>query len=213
MPASLPASVPRALQYLTASMPGLKPVMEPGFCQELIAGVHDERLDVAIVALPAVTVGLRTTQLGPERAVAAFPVGHRQAVQPSVRLEQVAPERIVVLPREANRPFYDAVLVACQTAGLSPSLVETPGMCVEPALLAVASGAGVALLPESAADRYSARGVRFVPVDGDQPVVAIAAVTQRGTTHLPTAALVRALTRAHPKPPLIASRTPVPAAA
>jgi DNA-binding transcriptional LysR family regulator len=212
-PASLPASVPRAVQHVTASMADLTTIMEPGFSQQLVAGVRDERLDAAIVSLPAPTAGLRTTQLGHERGVAAFPVAHRHAVQPSIRLEQVAPERIVVLPREANRPFYDAVLVACQNAGLSPSLVETSGTCVEPALLAVASGAGIALLPESVADRYSARGVRFVRIEGGQPVVATAAVTRRDTTHLPTAAFVRALSRAHPEPPLIASRTPVTAAA
>jgi DNA-binding transcriptional LysR family regulator len=212
-PASLPASVPRALQHLTASIADLKTVMEPGFGQELIAAVRDERLDAAIVSLPAPTVGLRTTPLGYERGVAAFPVSHRHAVQPSIRLDQVAPERIVVLPRDANRPFYDAVLVACQNAGLSPSLVETPGTCVEPALLAVAAGAGIALLPESAADRYAARGVRFVPIEGDQPVVATAALTRRESTHLPTAALVRALSRPHPEPPLVVSPNPVAAAA
>jgi DNA-binding transcriptional LysR family regulator len=125
----------------------------------------------------------------------------------------VAPDRIVVLPRDANRPFYDAALAACQKAGLSPSLVETPGTCVEPALLAVALGAGVALLPESVADRYSTRGVRFVPLEGDQPVVATAAVTRRDTTHLPTAAFVRALSRAHPEFAPGAARTPVTAAA
>jgi DNA-binding transcriptional LysR family regulator len=212
-PASLPPSVPRALQHLTASMADLKTVMEPGFGQELIAAVRDDRLDAAIVSLPAPTSGLRTTQLGHERGVAAFPASHRHAVQPAIRLGHVAPERIVVLPREANRPFYDAVLVACQNAGLSPSLVETPGTCVEPALLAVASGAGVALLPQSVADRYSARGVRFVPIEGDQPVVAMAALTRRDTTHLPTAAFVRALSRVHPEPPLLVSRAPVSAAA
>jgi DNA-binding transcriptional LysR family regulator len=212
-PASLPASVPRALQHMAASMPDLKTILEPGFGLELIAAVRDERLDAAIVSLPAPTAGLRTTQLGNERSVAAFPVSHRHAVQPAIRLEQVAPERIVVLPREANRPFYDAVLAACQNAGLSPSLVETPGTCVEPALLAVASGAGVGLLPESVAHRYAPRGIRFVPIEGDQPVVATVALTSRDTTHLPTAAFVRALSRAHPEPPLVASPPPVTAAA
>jgi DNA-binding transcriptional LysR family regulator len=212
-PATLPTIVPRALQHVAASTANLRTVLEPGFALELIAGVRDERLDAAIVSLPAPTTGLRTTPLGNEHTVAAFPVSHRHAVRPAIRLEHMAPERIVVLPREANRPFYDAALATCQNAGLSPSLVETPGTCVEPALLAVASGAGVALLPESVADRYSAPGVRFVPIEGDQPVVATAAVTRRDTTHLPTAAFVRALSRAHPEPPLIASRTPVTAAA
>ena len=180
---------------------------------ELLAAVRDERLDAAIVSLPAPTAGLRTTPLGYERAVAAFPVTHRHAVQPAIRLAQVAPERIVLLPREASRPFYDAVIAACQDAGLSPSLVEPSGACVEPALLAVASGAGIGLLPESVADRYSTPGVRFVPIDGEQPAVATAIVTRRDSAHLPTAAFLRTVPQVHLRRTHVASATPVPTAA
>jgi DNA-binding transcriptional LysR family regulator len=192
-PASLPTSVPRALQRVSASITDLQATLELGFGLELIAAVRDERLDAAIVSLPAPTAGLRTTELGQEGAVAAFPVRHRHAIRPAIRLDQMAPDRIVLLPREASRPFYDAVLAACQSAALSPSLVETRGLCVEPALLAVASGAGIGLLPASVADRFSTPGVKFVPVDGKQPAVPTAVVTRRDTTHLPTAAFLRAV--------------------
>jgi DNA-binding transcriptional LysR family regulator len=207
--ASLPATVPEALRRLAASMNDLKASLEPGFGLELIAAVRNERLDAAIVSLPAPTAGLRTTQLGHERAVAALPVSHRHAVQPAIRLDQVAPDRIVVLPREASRPFYDAVLAACQSAALSPSLVETQGTCVEPTLLAVAAGAGIGLLPESVASRYSTPGVRFVPIDGEQPAVSTAIVTRRDTAHLPTAAFLRAVRQAQTPPTLVASGRPV----
>jgi DNA-binding transcriptional LysR family regulator len=203
-PASLPTSVPRALQRLAASMKDLDATLELAFGLELIAAVRDERLDAAIVSLPAPTAGLRTTQLGQERAVAALPAWHRHAIRSAIRLDHLAPDRIVVLPREASRPFYDAVLAACQSAALSPSLVETRGTCVEPALLAVASGAGVGLLPESVADRYSTPGVRFVPIDGEQPAVTTAIVTRRDSTHLPTAAFLRAVPQALTRPTLVA---------
>jgi DNA-binding transcriptional LysR family regulator len=205
-PASLPTSVPRVLRRLAASVKDLEATLEPAFGLELIAAVRDERLDAAIVSLPVMTAGLRTTQLGKEGAVAALPVGHRQAVRPAVRLDQLAPERIVVLPREASRPFYDAVLATCRSAALSPSLIETRGTCVEPALLAVASGAGIGLLPESVADRYCTPGVRFVPIDGEQPVVATAIVTRRDSTHLPTAAFLHAVAQAHTPPPWPATK-------
>jgi DNA-binding transcriptional LysR family regulator len=212
-PASLPISVPRALHQLAASMRGVETVLESGFAMELIAAVRDERLDAAIVSLPAPTAGLRTTPLGHERAVAALPATHRHAVQPAIRLAQVAPERIVLLPREANRPFYDAVIAACQDAGLSPSLVESSGACLEPALLAVASGAGIGLFPESVGIRYSTPGVRFVPVDGEQPAVPTAVVTRRDSAHVPTAAFLRTVVRAHMRGTLVASGTPVRTAA
>jgi DNA-binding transcriptional LysR family regulator len=64
---------------------------------------------------------------------------------------------------------------------------------VEQALLAVASGAEMALVPESASERYAAPGVRLVPLAGDQPAFATAVVTRRDTGHIPTAAFLRAI--------------------
>jgi DNA-binding transcriptional LysR family regulator len=193
MPTALPARVPRALQRLASAIPNLETSLEPGSCTNLLEAVRAERLDAAIVALPAPTAGLRTTALGDQRAMAALPVGHRQAVRAEIRLDQMAPERIMVLPREANRPFFDAVVAACRTAGLSPTLVEMPDGHVEQALLAVASGAEMALVPESASERYAAPGVRLVPLAGDQPAFATAVVTRRDTAHIPTAAFLRAI--------------------
>jgi DNA-binding transcriptional LysR family regulator len=140
-------------------------------------------------------------------------VRHRHAIRPAIRLDQVAPERIVVLPREASRPFYDAVLAACQRAALSPALVETRGPCVEPALLAVASGAGIGLLPASVATRFSTPGVRFVPIDGEQPAVATAVVTRRDTAHLPTVAFLRAVVQPRTRATIVAPEAPVTTAA
>ena len=196
-PMSLPTSVTTSLRHLAASIPNLQTILEPGHAVELIAAVRDERLDAAVVSLPAPTNGLRTTALGAERAIAALPIGHRHAVQETINLNRIAPERILVLPRESNPPFYDAVVAACRSAGLSPSLVVTSGVSVEPALLAVTLGAGMALVPESVAQRYRAPGVRFVPVEGDELVVATAVVTRRETTHTATAAFVRANAQAN----------------
>jgi DNA-binding transcriptional LysR family regulator len=71
-----------------------------------------------------------------------------------------------------------------------------PDAHLERVLLAVAAGAGMALLPESVAHRYVAPGVRFVSLEGDQPTVEMAVVTRRDTSHLPTAAFLRELARA-----------------
>jgi DNA-binding transcriptional LysR family regulator len=194
-PAALPAIVPRALQRLASGMPRLQTSMHEGAPLELMDAVRAGRQHAAIVSLPAPSAGLRVTLLGVQRAVAAVPVRHRHAVGGSLRLAQIAPDRIVVLPREANRGFYDAIVASCHAAGLAPTFVEMPDGHLERALLAVAAGAGMALLPESAADRYIAPGVRFVALEGDQPAVAVAALTCRDSSHLPTAAFLRELSR------------------
>jgi DNA-binding transcriptional LysR family regulator len=195
-PASIPTSVPRALQSLAGAMPELDTDLQEGRALGLIDEVRDGDLDAAIVSLPAPTSGLRTTSLGDHGAVAALRAGHDLAERSSISLDRAAPDRLLVLPRDANRPFYDGVVSICRAAGLSPTLVELPGANVEQALLAVASGAGMALLPASVAERYAAPGARFVPVDGVGIAVAAAVVTRRDTEHLPTVAFLRALTRA-----------------
>jgi DNA-binding transcriptional LysR family regulator len=157
--------------------------------------VRAGELDVAVVSLPVPTTGLRVTPLGEQRALALFPVGHEHAVKPHVALERIAPERIVVLPRDADRPFYDAVLATCSAAGISPTLVEMPDGQVDRMLLAVAAGAGMAILPECVSERYAEAGVRFVPIEGESPSLAAAIVSPRHTEHLPTVALLRAASR------------------
>jgi DNA-binding transcriptional LysR family regulator len=204
MPASLPASVPKALQRLAMAMPQVETSLEPGCGLELVEGVRAQRLDTAIVSLPTPTAGLRITALGDQRAVAVFPVGHDHAVRSAVRLEQIAPQRIVVLPRDADRPFYDAVIAACRGAELCPTLVEVRDGQVERALLAVASGAGIGMFPQSVGERYAAAGVRFVPFDGAGPAVATAVVSRYDTEHLPTVAFLRAMSRAREVRPSMA---------
>jgi DNA-binding transcriptional LysR family regulator len=213
VPAALPASVPKALQRLAAAMAPLETKLEAGCGLELLDAVRSERLDAAVVPLPAPTGGLRVTALGDQRAVAALPVGHRQAGAVGIRLDQVAPERIVVLPRDANRPFYDAVVAASRDAGLSPTLIDMPDGHVERALLAVASGAEMALLPECVTERYAAPGVRFVPLAGDTPAFATAVVTRRDSAHLPTAAFLRAVANAERRPQPVGLEPRVVAAA
>jgi DNA-binding transcriptional LysR family regulator len=152
------------------------------------------------------------TPLGEQQVVAVFPVSHERAVKPHVDLEQIAPERIVVLPRDADRPLYDAVLAACCAAGVSPTLTEMPDGQVDRLLLAVASGAGMALLPQCVAERYADAGVRFVPLEGESPVLTTAIVSPRHTEHLPTVAFLRAASRALDQRPRIASHRSVVAA-
>jgi DNA-binding transcriptional LysR family regulator len=195
VPTALLASVPRTLRRLVAAMPNLQTTMEPGSGLELADAVRAGELDVAVVSLPVPTAGVRVTPLGEQRAVAVFPVGHENAVKPQVRLEQIAPERIVVLPRDTDRPFYDSVLAASCAAGISPTLVEMPDGHVDRLLLAVAAGAGMAVLPECVSERYADAGVRFVPLDGESPVLATAIVSPRHTEHLPTVAFLRAASR------------------
>lgn len=195
VPTALRASIPRALRRLVAAMPNLQTTIVPGAGLELVDAVRAGELDVAVVSLPVPTAGVRVTPLGEQRVVAVFPISHEHAVKPHVDLEQIAPERIVVLPRDVDRPLFDAVLAMCCAAGVSPTLIEMPDGQVDRMLLAVAAGTEMAVLPECVAERYADAGVRFVPLNGESPVLTTAIVSPRHTEHLPTVAFLRAASR------------------
>jgi DNA-binding transcriptional LysR family regulator len=211
-PTALLASIPRTLRRLVTATPNLQITMEPGSGIELVDAVRAGELDVAVVSLPVPTAGVRVTLLGEQRAVGVFPVGHEHAVKPRVALERIAPDRIVVLPRDVDRPFYDAVLATCCAAGISPTLIEMPDGQVDRMLVAVAAGAGMAVLPECVSERYADAGVRFVPLDGESPALTTAIVSPRHTEHLPTIAFLRAASRALDQRPQIASDSSMVAA-
>jgi DNA-binding transcriptional LysR family regulator len=190
VPASLPPCLSPALQRLSETMSNLQARLEPGSGAELLRAVRAGELDAAIVSLPAPTKDLRGTPLGEQRLVAALPDRHPMTAGASLPLEALAPDAVVVLERDAGPPFHDAAIAACRAAGLSPRLVEIPN--VEQLLLAVASGAGAGLVPEWPAERYLAPGIRLVRLEGEHAGVPTAVVTCTDSTHMPTAAFVRA---------------------
>jgi DNA-binding transcriptional LysR family regulator len=196
LPDSLPASVPCALRQLASSAPTVQVDLETGPALRLIEELRAHRLDVAVVALPAPTNGLRTTLLEEQRAVAVLPVSHPSAGEPSIPLERLAPERLVVLPREVNPPFHDSVVALCHRAGLSPTFFTVREPRVEHVLLAVAAGAGMAVVPESVTERSTMAGLRFVPLEAAEPAIRTAALTRPDTESLATVAFVRALSQA-----------------
>jgi DNA-binding transcriptional LysR family regulator len=208
-PDLLPRSVTRAIQTVGAGAAGVEFHLETGAALRLIDQVRAERLDAAVVGLPAPTNRLRATPAGHQRAVAALPVMHPQATAAAVSLERLAPERLVVLPPEFNPAFHGAVVSICRDAGLSPTLIQVAEPRVEHALLTVTSGAGVALLPESAAERHVAPGVRFVPLEGGEPAFECVVLTKPGTDDLATARFLRAVARAI-KPAAAAGAPPPP---
>jgi hypothetical protein len=84
-----------------------------------------------------------------------------------------------------------------------------PDPHVEQVLLTVASGSGMAPLPESVAERYGVPRVRFVLLGREQPTFVTVVVTRRDSEHMPTVAFVRAVS-AVPKPRTLgASADPV----
>jgi DNA-binding transcriptional LysR family regulator len=175
---AVPASVPRAITRFSVRFPGVEVRPETLCARRAIEDVRAGRLDAAVVALPAPVAGLETTFLGKEGMVAAVAERHPLSGRASIPWDRLADERLVMLPRATNPAFHDGVIAACRDAGFTPSILETTDPQIEHALLSVAGGAGIALVPASAADRYTTPGVRFLPLDPDGPVCQLVLVTR-----------------------------------
>jgi len=190
LPDTVPRALPALLRRFATVAPGIEVALQTGAARSLLEDVREERIDLAVVCLPAPLAGLRAITLAREQAVVAVPEGHPCAAQPEIALSGLANTRFVQLARPINPAFYDAVLGACGAAGISPSLVEIPEPAVDHVLLAVACGTGVAVLPASVEARFAAPGVRFIPLAPPAPSyeVAILARPEPTTT---TAAFLR----------------------
>jgi DNA-binding transcriptional LysR family regulator len=192
---SLPSNVPRALRQLAVSAPSVQVDLETGPALRLLEELRARRLDAVVAALPAPANGLRVTPLGDQHAVAVLPASHSHAVDEAIALDRLAPERLVVLPREVNPAFHDAVVAICRDAGLSPTFVTVPEPRIEHVLLTVAAGAGMALVPDSVAERCTVPGIRFVPLAGVGAAFQSVALTHPDTEDIATLSFLRALSR------------------
>jgi DNA-binding transcriptional LysR family regulator len=197
---SLPASVPRALQHLAGATARVDVSMETGPAVRLIRQVRDRDLDAVVTGLPAATGGLLVTPLGRQSAAAAIPATDTRAVEPALSLARLDPARLVVMPRAANPAFHDAVLALCRDAAIAPALFEVPEPRVESVLLAVAAGAGPAVLPAAVTERYAVPGVRFVPLEDGAVAFESAVLTHPDADNPATVAFLRALARFVPAP-------------
>jgi DNA-binding transcriptional LysR family regulator len=191
LPDAVPAVLPRAIAAFASRSPGVEIVPETVPARRAVEEVRSGRLDVAVVGLPAQTTGLTVTPFAVEHAVAAAPDRHLLSGRAAIPLSALEDTPLVVLSRPTNPAFHDAVTAACRTAGISPTIVETAEQQVEHALLLVASGVGIGLLPASAADRYQTAGVSFRPVAAPTPTIELALVSRADPVEVTVAAFVR----------------------
>jgi DNA-binding transcriptional LysR family regulator len=175
---SFPTLVPRAIVRFSSLHPQIKVSLETLDARRAVDDVRNGRLDVAVVGLPAATSGLAATPIATEGAVAAIAERHLLSGRSHLALSALADVPVLVLPRDTNPAFYDGVSSAFRDSGVAPLVVETHESRVEHVLLSVASGAGVALLPASSADRYVTPGVRFSSLEPPAPVTEIGLVTR-----------------------------------
>lgn len=106
---------------------------------------------------------------------------------------------LLMMARTVNPAFFDAVVAAWREAGVAatPREVDEPSM--EHLLLAVAAGAGAALVPASSERRYATAGVLFLPLSSPSPTCKVVVISHPEHPSIVTSTFLQ-MTRAVSRP-------------
>lgn len=165
-PYLLPALIP-VLHQLAPEMPLY---LREDFTANLLPALKEGDLDVLVLALPVDVPGIVTQRVYQEPFRVVVPAAHPWSKRQQVKADELDGENLLLLG--SGNCFRDQVLEACPrlqpAEGLSGSL---EGSSLETIRHMVASGAGIAVMPSSAADPLiewepMVRVLPFDPLDG-----------------------------------------------
>ena len=163
--------VARAIREFRATRPDVSFVLEETGSAELLAGLREERLDIAFIRSGlADTAALTVHALLQEDMVAALPARHRLGRRPNLTLKDLAAETFILYRRPDGRGLYDVIVAACSAAGFSPHVGQEAPRIIS-TLNLVAAGLGITIVPASLS-RLPLEGVTYRPLKG-RPAVKV----------------------------------------
>ena len=116
------------------------------------------------------------------RAVLAVPTSSPYATHPPQSLAELHDENFVFIQRAQNPLYYDRIIHACHSAGLTPKIVQS-GTNDSSNLSLVAAGLGLTIVPGETESRKP-KSVVLVPV-GDLNLITKMELVWRSDCHLP----------------------------
>lgn len=156
--------LPEIIHGFTAAYPDIELSMREANSQRQTEMVRAGRLDAGFVNMSVIPAGLDSMVIYEEKFAVCLPAAHRLAKAPSIAMEALRDEWFILISRESSPAYYDQLMAFCTAAGFRPKTrIEVAQILSKVAL--VASGLGVALVPESVG-RAGTAGVVFVPLQG-----------------------------------------------
>lgn len=141
----------------------------------LVEGLRDMSLDLAILALPLRHKDLELFPIRTEPLFAALPKDDPRAAAESLALKSLRGESFVML--RDGHCFRDLSLTACTHARITPNIAFESDQ-FSSVLGMVAAGVGISLVPEMAIDRDA--GCRYVRLNEARATRTIVAAVLRG---------------------------------
>jgi LysR family hydrogen peroxide-inducible transcriptional activator len=148
-----PYLLPRLIPTLHARAPRMPLYLQENFTVSLAEQLRRGDLDVIVVALPFSEPGIVSRPVYDEPFCVALPAGHPLAEQSSIAPDQVASENLLLLGN--GNCFRDQVVQSCphlSAPGGAEGAIE--GSSLETVRHMVASGAGMSVVPASAAESW-----------------------------------------------------------
>lgn len=155
--------LPDLIRRYRASSPDVAIRMHELTPDRQLAAFTSAEIDLGFTRpLPPGHVNLAVRVLFRERFLAVVAETHHLASRSQVSLPELAPEPLVLLERSVAISLYDQVIAACQGAGFSPQVVNSPDLMAT-VLTMVAAEQGISIVPEGVQNLRS-RQVAFVPI-------------------------------------------------
>lgn len=163
--------LPRILREFHRQHPGIRLELTESPTSAQLAALQDGELACGFFHPDAPTPGLRTRLLLKERNGVLLPSAHPLARAgrgaPALRLRELAATPFVVFPRTHNPGFYDRILAAFASAGVTPRIAEEVWPRAN-AIGLVRAGLGATFMTPSEAQHLPPE-VTFRRVDGPAP--------------------------------------------
>ena len=165
-----PYLLPPLIPALHKCAPAMPLFLKEDFTGNLIPALKAGELDVIIIALPLEEPGLVAQPVYDEPFRVVVPAGHPWVKRKAVEAEELDGQNLLLLGQ--GNCFRDQVLESCPRLSAPDALENSlEGSSLETIRHMVASGAGVAVMPSTAADPLVDKEplVRVLPFAGESP--------------------------------------------
>jgi len=164
-----PYLLPQLIPALHRHAPAMPLFLKEDFTANLIPALKAGELDVIVIALPFAEPGLVAQAVYQEPFRVVVPAGHPWVERSDIHPDELDGENLLLLGQ--GNCFRDQVLESCPRLS-GPDVLEhsLEGSSLETIRYMVASGAGVAVMPSTAADPLIEREpmVKVLPFSGKQ---------------------------------------------
>ena len=173
--------LPRALRRFQAEVPGVRVTLHDFSTEEMLAGLRENRLHVALMVQPegGQLRGLRFHELARYPMCAAVAPSHRFARSRSLALARMVTEPLIAYSR-ADYPEYHASLAEIfAPVGRIPTIAEEHDS-VTSLIAAVEAGRGIALVPSALTCMVGAR-LKVLPLTPEPAPIVVGAVCRKAS--------------------------------